>query len=143
MKCFAIALCCLVFTVSCTTTGEKGGEERSIVFSLPNGFKGNFYIILDPKDGVEPAVKGPQATYTIPGSGKLHVKDFKLLNGVLWENHSAVYADGTLIKSAAFRAEPEDKSIFLWESGQTIHGSDQRVRFLIGNMDDKMKDQGR
>jgi len=112
-----------------------GGCDASgppIRFIVPNGFKGKFDIIQDPKSGVVLTNRGGTLTCVVPPTGQLHVRSLKPFGK--WHSETASYADGTalLLQADTSLPQADTSSISLFSLGSFASGSTQGVSYLVG-----------
>lgn len=106
-------------------------------FTVPDGYRGTFYLILDSKNGVAVAEKSHRYTVVIPASGRLRVRNFRFLQS--WHHETASYASGARIPtetdpSASGELAPDVVGV---RGGSTIRRDGvEFVWYVIGNQQD-------
>lgn len=77
------------------------GSRLGVRFVLPNGYVGEFEVVLDSKDGEELVLEGRDFVFRIPETGVLRVTSDGPLN--TFARQTVAYEDGTELKLEVLR----------------------------------------
>lgn len=139
---FAAIIIAVMLVSSCKYSFLGAGKEAEVCFVLPDKYQGNFYVILDKKNGVDLEIKDRRVILRVSSIGTVFVKSFAPINNVLWENHYATYQNGELMKSSAYFDDPTSTNQHvLWAQGERLTPESQIVRFFVGTLKQRYKEK--
>jgi len=142
--CFGVIIIAvlLVSSCKCSFLGAGAGKEAEVCFVLPDKYEGNFYVVLDKKNGVDPEIKDRCVVLRVSSTGTIFLKSFDSINNVLWENHYVAYENGALIKSSAYFNDPTSTNQHvLWAQGERLSPEYQIVRFFVGTLKQRYEEK--
>ncbi|RMD64840.1 hypothetical protein D6833_03810 [Candidatus Parcubacteria bacterium] len=112
-------------------------EDVCIEFVIPDGFRGVFFLELDPDDGTSPEWRGNTAIYYIPRSGVLKVSSFDLFEQ--WHTERGRYSNGQpLTADESISQEQYEQSVLLRDAFSMSDGVVERIYFVVGTEKDLM-----
>lgn len=128
---FAVALL-LILAVTWATLWES----LPVHFIVPNGFRGEIRLVLDPQNGERIGLANGRFTFRIPDNGILHVASF----GPLQEPHmqTASYADGSplLLENEADEAWLSEKIALRGGGMSRLNDEPYVITYLVGTATD-------
>lgn len=106
--------------------------QAPVVFLIPNGFRGTFYLLEDPRAGVELKAEGGKMLVPIPKTGLLRVASLEPLEG--WHKESAHFENGNPVPSSP--ESPSEVGLYPGETSAENQSGPVYGAWIVGTKHD-------